>query len=183
VALHARDSVAQLTDFNAQADTLSALQAEFRISFFQKGLHSAGTLFQIDHPPLVGLIECNIDINAAFSDVRINIFDLLAKFVFIDHGCSPFYFRGPYLFAFLGCPTALDIFESFGIPSPKTFLGFGVRFFELVLTIFGAKIVCPFLIIADSLTFVRIDAFAANWIYRLLTFIHDKPPLIDSLNS
>jgi hypothetical protein len=71
VTLHARDSVPQLTDFNAQADTLSALQAEFRISFFQKSLHSVGTLFQIDHPPLVGLIEGNIDINATFSDDRI----------------------------------------------------------------------------------------------------------------
>jgi hypothetical protein len=71
VALHTRDTVSQLSDFNAQADTLSALQARLRISFFQKGLHSAGTLFQIDHPPLVGLIEGNIDINAAFSDDRI----------------------------------------------------------------------------------------------------------------
>jgi len=58
------------------------LQTEFRISFFQKGLHLMGTLFQIDHPPLVGLIECHIDINAAFS----NISDLIAKFVFIEHG-------------------------------------------------------------------------------------------------
>jgi hypothetical protein len=88
--LHARYSVPQLTDFNAKADTLSALYAEFRISFFQISLHSAGALFQIDHPPLVGLIECNIDINAAFSDVRIDIFDLAAKFVFIYHGSSPF---------------------------------------------------------------------------------------------
>ncbi|WP_407924790.1 hypothetical protein [Desulfosarcina ovata] len=82
-----------------------------------------------------------------------------------------------WLSAVLGCPTALDIFESFGIPSPKTFLGFGVRFIELVLTIFGAKIVCPFLIIAAKLTFVGMDAFATDRIYRLLTFIHDHPPL------
>jgi hypothetical protein len=76
----------------------------------------------------------------------------------------------------------LDIFESFGIPSPKAFFGFGVRFIEFVLTVLGAKIVCPVLIIAAKPAFVRMDAFAANRIDRLLIFVHDNPPLIDSLN-
>jgi hypothetical protein len=104
---------------------------------------------------------------------------------FCDHSHTPYpvqdiipredaIWRSARLSAVLGCPTALDIFESFCIPSPKPFFGFGVRFIEFVLTVLGAKIVCPFLIIAAKPTFVRMDAFAANRIYRLLTFIHDN---------
>ena len=90
--------------------------------------------------------------------------------------------RSLRLSAVLGCSAALDIFESFGIPSPKPFSGFGVRFIEFVLTIFGAKIVCPLLIVAVKPTFVGMDAFAANRIYRWLIFMHDNPPLVDGLD-
>jgi hypothetical protein len=84
------DIPTQLSDFQAQTDTLLALKAQFRITFFQEGLQLMGLFFQVDRPALVGLIEGDVDIDAALADIRIDLLDFLTKLIFIDHGCFPF---------------------------------------------------------------------------------------------
>jgi hypothetical protein len=89
-ALQPFDITAQLSDFYAQTDTLFAPQTQFRIAFFQEGLQLMGIFFQVDRPALVGLVEGDVDIDAALADIRIDIFYFSAQFVSVDHGCIPF---------------------------------------------------------------------------------------------
>jgi hypothetical protein len=86
LGLHLLNIITKLSDFDAQADALPVLQAQFRVAFLQKSLQLMRAFFQIDPPPLVFFIKGNIDIDAALADIRIKISNFLAKLVFIYHG-------------------------------------------------------------------------------------------------
>jgi hypothetical protein len=77
-----------LGDLDTEANALSTEHTFLCVALLEMGLQFETAFVQIDDPGLLLVVIGDIDIDAAFADIRVELDDFGTELRFIDHGTS-----------------------------------------------------------------------------------------------